>query len=147
MKDILSEKLAVIGKKIICPAVAIIRDEKMLIGLRNYTPEKFKKISLWTTPGGRCNEGETIEQALRRETAEETGITKFEIIDYLGDVPGAKEGDVVPCFIGMTVEEPRLMEPEKFSEWKWCDLNEIPENFINPPALELIKTRCKNKSM
>lgn len=31
------------------------------------------------------------------------------------------------------------MEPEKFSEWKWCDIDEIPENFINPPALELAR--------
>lgn len=29
----------------------------------------------WTTPGGACEEGETLEIAARRELAEETGIT------------------------------------------------------------------------
>ena len=139
MNNTLLEQLATHGAKTTCPAVAIIRDGKMLIGLRHYTPEKFKKISLWTVPGGRCDDGETVETALRRETVEETGIEDLKIIDYLGDVPGAKEGDVVPLFIGATDKEPRLMEPEKFSEWKWCGLNDIPENFINHAALVLIK--------
>ena len=139
----LTLKLTSIGNKTICPAVAIVRDGKMLIGLRHYTPEKFKNISLWTTPGGRCDQGETIGQTLRRETAEETGIINFEITEYLGEVLGAKEGDIVPVFIGSTDEEPRLMEPEKFSEWKWEDVNSIPENFINPAALLLIKSYCK----
>jgi len=143
MNNGLKENLSKIGATTICPAVAIIRNGKMLIGLRNYTPEKFKKISLWTTPGGRCDKGETIEQALRRETGEETGIVKLEFTAYLGEVNGAKEGDVVPCFVGATDEEPRLMEPEKFSEWKWCDLNDTPKNFINPAALVLIKEYLK----
>jgi ADP-ribose pyrophosphatase len=145
MSNELKENLSKVGARAICPAVAIIRNGKMLIGLRNYTPEKFKKISLWTTPGGRCDEGETIEQALRRETGEETGIVKLEFIAYLGEVNGAKEGDVVPCFVGATDEDPRLMEPEKFSEWKWCDPNDIPENFINPLALILIKVYCEKR--
>ena len=115
----------------------------MLIGLRNYTPDKFKKISLWTIPGGRGEDGETIEVTVRRETLEEVGIAKLEITDYLGDVPGAKEGDIVPLFIGNTDEEPKLMEPEKFSEWRWEDLNNIPENFINSAALALIRNRLK----
>ena len=141
----LTNKLALLGSKTTCPAIAIIRDGEMLIGLRHYTPEKFKEISLWTTPGGRCDEGETIGQTLKRETAEETGIKIFNIIEYLGEVPGAKEGDIVPVFIGRTDEEPRLMEPEKFSEWKWEDLDNIPTNFINPAALSLIKVRFKKK--
>lgn len=144
MSDALKHKLLTAGAKTTCPAIAIIRDGKMLIGLRHYTPEKFKKISLWTTPGGRCDDGETIEQTLRRETAEETGITNLNILEYLNDVPGAKEGDIVPVFIGSTDEEPKLMEPEKFSEWKWCNLDDIPENFINPAALAIIKTHIKN---
>ena len=145
MPEDLLKQLSFIGTKTTCPAVAIIRGNKMLIGLRHYTPEKFKNISLWTTPGGRCDEGETIEQTLRRETEEETGIMNFEITDYLGEVPGAKEGDIVPVFIGRTDEEPRLMEPDKFSEWKWEDLDNIPTNFINPAALSLIKVRFKKK--
>jgi hypothetical protein len=61
----------------------------------------------------------------------------------LGEVPGAMPGDTLFFFIGTTDEEPRLMEPEKFSEWKWCGLSEMPENFINHAALALAKEYSK----
>jgi ADP-ribose pyrophosphatase YjhB (NUDIX family) len=135
----LEEYLKKVGTNKMCPAVFILKGDKLLIGLRNYTPDKWKKISVWTIPGGRCDEGESLEETLRRETAEEVGITDLKITNYLGKVPGAKEGDIVFAFKGETNQVPKLMEPEKFSEWKWCKLSEIPENFINPAALKLIK--------
>jgi len=121
--------------------VFIVRNNKLLIGLRNYTADKWKEISVWTAPGGRCDEGDTLEKTVRRETKEEVGITDLKITDYLGTVPGAKEGDILFVFKGESDQEQKLMEPEKFSEWKWCDLNEIPENFINPKSLELLKDK------
>ncbi len=114
-----------------CPVAVITRNGKVLMGLRNYTPDKWKTVSVWTIPGGRCDEGEKLETTLRREVAEETGINDLEITEYLGQVPGAKEGDVVPMFRATTTDEPQLLEPEKFSEWKWVGKDEIPENFIN----------------
>ena len=135
----LEKYLNKVGTNKMCPVAAIFRDDKLLIGLRNYTPDKWKKISVWTAPGGRCDEGETLEKAVRREVNEKVGITDLKITDYLGSVPGAKEGDIVFVFKGKTNQEPRLMEPEKFSEWKWCKLSEISENFINPASLKLLK--------
>jgi ADP-ribose pyrophosphatase YjhB (NUDIX family) len=132
-------KLGKIGNPKICTSMAIIKENQLLIGLRHYTPDKWKSISVWTTPGGRCDDGETLETSLRREVAEEVGITELDVNDFLGIVPGAKEDDLLYVFIGKTSQEPRLLEPEKFSEWKWEDVNSIPENFINPKALELIK--------
>lgn len=120
------------------PVAFIFRDNKLLIGLRNYTPDKWKDISVWTAPGGRCDNGETLETTLRREVLEEIGIDDLKITEYLGSVLGAKEGDVVFVFKAETCEEPILTELEKFSEWKWCSLSQIPSNFINPEALKLI---------
>ena len=116
----------------------IFKNDKLLIGLRNYTPDKWKSISVWTAPGGRCDGGETLETTLRREILEEVGINDLKIIKYLGSVPGAKEGDFVFVFKAETSQEPKLMELEKFSEWKWCKLFEIPPNFINPDTLKFI---------
>lgn len=133
------KQLRQMGNPAICPAIAIVKEGKLLIGLRHYTPDTWQAISVWTIPGGRCDEGEPIEIALRREVAEEVGIGELEITDFLGEVPGAKEGDVVHLFAGTTTEEPQLLEPEKFSEWKWENPSAIPENFINPRALALIR--------
>ena len=110
----------------------------MLLGLRNYTPDKWKKISVWTFAGGRMEPEETIEEALRREVKEETGITNFEIHDIFAQLDGAREGDVIILFYCTTTEEPKLMEPEKFSEWRWVEFSEYIKNEefkkINPIA-------------
>ena len=110
--------------------------------------DKWKKISVWTCPGGRCEDGETVETTLRREVAEETGITDLQILSYIGEVPGAKESDIVPLFFCTTEQEPRLMEPEKFSEWRWISKEDyfrgFPENFINSPARKLIVDFLRN---
>lgn len=128
-----------IGNKRDVPAALIIRSGKILIGLRNYTPDKWKHVSVWTVPGGRCGGTETLEVALRREVSEEVGINDLVITDYLGTIPGAKDGDIVYVFKAETREEPILMEPEKFSEWKWCPVSKIPPNFINPKLLNLLR--------
>ncbi len=132
-------KLAEIGTKEICPAAMLMKNGKILIGLRNYTADKYKDISVWTFPGGRCGNGEVIEKTLKREVLEETGIGDFIIHSFLGGVSGAKNGDIVYIFKCSTKQEPKLLEPEKFSEWRWVKFSDIPQNFINPKVLELIK--------
>ncbi len=139
MKTEMGSILQKIGKNTDVPVAFIFRDGQMLIGLRNYTPDKWKDISVWTAPAGRCEEGETLEEALRREVYEEVGIDDLRIIDYLGTVPGVKESDNLFVFKCESKLEPRLMEPDKFSEWRWCSISKIPSNFINPKSLELIK--------
>lgn len=123
------------------PVVFIFKGKKLLIGLRNYTSDKWKRISVWTVPGGRCDAGETLELALKREVLEEVSIDDLRKINYLGSVPGAKKGDIVYVFKAETNQEAKLMEPEKFAKWKWSSVSGIPSNFINPKALELIKTK------
>jgi len=140
-------ELQEIGTTLICPAAAVIRGNCLLVGLRHYTPDKWKTISVWTTPGGRCDAGEKVGDALRREAAEEVGITDLEITDFIGTVVGAKEGDVVPIFACRTGQEPRLLEPQKFSEWKWMDINQMPSNFINRAELELIAGFIRNHAL
>lgn len=131
------------GDGVLCPGAVIIKNNKILLGLRNYTPDKWKKISVWTTPGGRSEKGETIKETLIREVAEEVGITDLKIESFLGDVPGGKPPDVVMLFRCSTSQEPKLMEPEKFSGWQWFGANEIPDNFVNPKELKAIKNELK----
>lgn len=120
----MKEKLLQIGNTSTCPVAVIMRDGCILMGHRNYTKDKWKEVSVWTMPGGRCDAGETVERALRREVMEEVGINQLQILEHIGDVPGAKDGDVVPLFFCETSQDFTLMEPEKFSEWRWVPKEE-----------------------
>lgn len=141
-------KLNEIGNEFKCPVAIIVKEGRILTGHRHYTKDKWKEISVWTIPGGRCDANETLRQALTREIQEEVGITEFKIVDFIGEAPGAKEGDVVPMFFCTTEQEFKLMEPEKFSEWKWVTkdeyINEDKYSGFNPVAKNLIIEYLKN---
>ena len=107
MEDKLKEK----GKGNVCPVACIIKDQKILVGFRHYK-NKWKNISVWTMTGGRCDEGETVGETIKREIYEEVGIKDLDFVDYLGEVLGANEGDVVPVFLCKTDKDYILMEPE-----------------------------------
>lgn len=145
----LQVELSKIGHYTLCTSAIIVRDQKILLGLRNYTPDKWKSISVWTTPGGRSEEGETLESALRREVQEEVGFTNLDILEFIGETPGAKEGDILSIFFCTTDQEPQLMEPEKFSEWKWVPIQEYiqgePWSTMNPTAHKVISDFFKKK--
>ncbi len=49
---------------------AVVRDGKVLYVRRNYEPNK----DFWTLPGGYAEHTETLDEAVRRELREETGI-------------------------------------------------------------------------
>jgi mutator protein MutT len=57
---------------------AIIRNRKGEILLLKVNPDELERYTgpaYWDLPGGRIHKGETMEDALRRELKEETGIT------------------------------------------------------------------------
>lgn len=127
-------------KNHLCAAALFVRDGKVLMGLREYS----KGAPLWTFPGGRCDIGEDPEIALHREVREEIGVTDLVIIRLLGEKDGAyKRPDGVVDHVFMyecsTEQEPQLMEPEKFIEWRWIELHLLPENLIDQKDRDYVR--------
>ena len=88
----------------------------------------------WTLPGGTPEVGETAKETLKRELMEETGIklnsTKVIAInnDMVENAHFVTIGLLCEDFEG----EPKVMEPEEITEWKWFDLNNLPKPMFFP---------------
>lgn len=86
-------------------AVVVARDRILLV--RRATEPAAGK---WSVPGGRVEEGETLEEAVRREVKEETGLD-VEVGDLLGFVETASTSYhfVICDFLAVVTggEEPR----------------------------------------
>ena len=63
---------------------ALIRNNSGEILLLRRSKEYSDSYNSWGFPGGRIQKGETLKQALIRETEEETGITDLEITGEFG---------------------------------------------------------------
>jgi ADP-ribose pyrophosphatase YjhB (NUDIX family) len=68
-------------------AVVVDRAGRVLLVRRARPPS----IGSWTLPGGKLEEGESLEEAVLRELREETGL-RANVVCALGVVPIAREG-------------------------------------------------------
>lgn len=141
-KTILNRK----ARKNDCTAAVIVRDGQVLLGNRVY-PEK--NLSVWNFPGGRCDEGETIGESLTREVNEEIGVNEsnFQVIDFIKKIKGSWKDDVLYLFHCKINQEPKLMEPEKFKEWKWFNLKDGLITHFNDDALKAIREYLKERDL
>jgi 8-oxo-dGTP diphosphatase len=102
----------------------IIRDRRLLL-VQN---AKYATVRI-EPPGGKVDTGETREEALRREVAEETGLTVLELSlfgTYRTDSP---EGPFLVYTYRCEVAEgePRVLEPEKIPGFDWYSIGELDE--------------------
>ena len=124
--------------------ILILRDGKVLLGKRHDDPEKADSAlhgeGTWTMPGGKLHFGESFEEGAKRELIEETGLNpkQLRVISLANEI--VKDAHFVT--IGLLCEEfegePQAMEPDEITEWKWFELNGVPEN-IYPPSKKVLK--------
>ena len=118
------------GRPLVGVGVVFVRGGRIFLARRQGSHGE----ATWASAGGHLELGETLEECARREAKEELGLEVANLIflcasniisygkhyvdvEFLGDI-----GD----------QEPRLAEPESFSEQGWFELNQPPEPLFDP---------------
>lgn len=112
--------------------VIIVRDNKILLGERIGA----HGANTWATPGGHLEMGESIEDCARREVLEETGLA-LDVVTHLGftnDIFDEENKHYVTLFVKAICQQgsPEIKEPNKCTQWQWCELNELPTPMFLP---------------
>ena len=111
----------IIRPKVTCGAV-IERNSKILLTERNIRPYK----NFWCLPGGNIDWGEKVEEAIKREVREETGLDfKPEFFRYYDEIiPKIKWHAVSLFFIG-GVDGIIKIDRNEVKEFRWFSEKEI----------------------
>ena len=120
--------------------VMILKDGKVLLGKRHDDPEKADSMlhgeGTWTFPGGKADFQESLLDMAVRELKEETDmdvdpkdLDVFSVTnDRVPDNHFVTIGFLTKKFRG----EPKVMEPDEITDWKWFPLHDLPENMFFP---------------
>ncbi len=119
-------------------AVLIRKGSAVLVGRRRDEQGKSRGHGTWALPGGHLEYMESVETCARREVLEETGLDIVDIRQgpYVNNVFSEDNRHYVTLFV--TAEpydfnaEPRVMEPEKCFEWRWCFRQDVPQPLFPP---------------
>jgi len=118
--------------------VMILKDGKVLLGKRHDDPEKADSElhgeGTWTMPGGKLEYGESFEEGAIRELMEETGIKlkSLKVICVNNDMNEHAHFVTIGLFSDDFKGEPKVMEPDEITEWRWFDLNNLPSPIYFP---------------
>lgn len=124
--------------------ILILRDGKVLLGKRNDDPIKASSElggqSTWTMPGGKMHFGESIEAAAKRELQEETGIVPrtLKVVSVTNEITNDKHFVTIGFLCEDFGGEPKVMEPEEITEWKWFPIDDLPSP-VFPPSRKLLQ--------
>lgn len=88
------------------------------------------RLGTWELPGGTVEPGESLQEAVVRELAEETGLVTAPsdvrllgtLVDHVGGVVRMTVASVVTAWRGEPADQP----DERVGDWRWYDLEHLP---------------------
>ncbi|HYD34652.1 MAG TPA: NUDIX domain-containing protein [Vitreimonas sp.] len=122
---------------------AAIFDDQGRLLLARRGPQAKNERGKWEIPGGAVEWGETLHEAIIRETKEELGITirvksLINVWDHI--LPAEKQHWVSPTFICEIVAgTPEIKEPLKCDELGWFTLDEAQKLPLSQITMDDIK--------
>lgn len=130
--------------------VMVLREEKLLLGKRHEDPKKADSElhgeGTWTMPGGKFEFGETFKEGAAREMQEETGLIlkKSRVICVNNDKNEFAHFTTIGFLAEEYSGEPKVMEPDEITEWKWFELDKLPVK-VFPPSTKILKCYLEKK--
>lgn len=122
-----------------CVIMLITDGERVLLGRPSRLPE-----GMFTTLAGFMEPGETVEQAVRREVMEESGISVGSV-SILSNQPWPFPANLMIGCIGEATSHEIEIEDDELEACKWCGRDEVrqmadgthPEGHFIPPAISI----------
>ena len=124
--------------------IVLNKENKVFVGKRKDNP-----VDKWQMPQGGVDENEDFLTAMKRELKEETNIESIEILkelsgSYIYELPkellgiiwkgkyrGQKQKWFLVRFIGDDSEINLKTKYQEFIEWKWLNMNELPNVIVD----------------
>jgi 8-oxo-dGTP diphosphatase len=107
-------------------AAAVVTDDDRVLLVRR-KPGDFMG-GLWEIPSGKVEDGETIVEALRRETTEETGLTVETVSTYLGhfDYTNSRGSNTRQFTFAVTVKDTGPVVLTEHDAHQWAHPADLP---------------------
>ena len=118
--------------------MVIFKDNKVLLGKRHDDPVKadseLQGEGTWTIPGGKLDFKEDIIEAVKRETKEECDIDvhDMELVSLTNDMTDNRHFVTIGFAAKEFSGEPKAMEPDEITEWRWFDADKLPSPMFFP---------------
>ncbi len=130
--------------------VMILNDNKILLGHRSKDRKDTGGIfepDTWTLPGGKQEYNETVYETIIRETKEETNldIKNPKVFSVSDDFQVDRHFVTIEMITKEFSGELKVMEPEKEDEWRWFDLDNLPDNIYSPSKYFIEKYLSEQK--